>query len=833
MPRPDRSPRVKVTPVTSVAPDGQGRLGWRLRVLVLLFAASGCSALIYEIVWFQWLELVIGSSAVSLGVLLAVFMGGMSIGSILLPRLLPTRIPPLRVYGALELGIAATAALIWLELPAVRAVYSGLGGPGPIGLVSRAAIAAVCLLPPTMMMGAALPVVARAIKSTPEGLSWLGVLYVSNTVGAVVGCLGAGFYLLRVHDMVSTTLVAVGLNVLAGVASLLIAPRAATRPAPAPSALESPQPRDKFDFGVHMVVLLSGFCALGGEVVWTRLLALLLGSTVYTFSIILSVILIGIALGAAVGSLLVRLSSRSRRNLGMAQLLLLLSIYWAGYLINGSLPYWPIAPALSPSPWTTFQLDLLRCIWTLLPATLTWGATIPLALAAAGTGKRADRTTASIYAANTFGAILGALSFTFVLIPLGGTDTAQQAMLWLSLGAALLALYPLIQQPLLSPRAIGHLLLFLLAGFGTIALAQHLPRLNGELIAFGRSLAYRRGLQDPRTGQRVPLPRVLYVGEGLNESVAVTTDDHVTLFHVSGKIEASTATKDMRLQRMLGCVPALLHRNPRSVLVVGFGAGVTAGTFLTYPSVERVVICELEPLIPQHVARFFSDANNGVATDPRVTIVYDDARHYMLTSKERFDVITSDPIHPWVKGSAVLYSREYFELVRRRLNPGGLVSQWVPLYQSSEATIKEELATFILAFPGASVWANRDAGQGYDLVMLGSAQPQVIDLDGLDARWHGSAFVAARSALATVGFADWSDLLATYAGRDPDLRPWLAGASINEDRSLHLQFEAGLESLVEQEADIYAHLTQYRSFPATLFVGSRHNVDAVMLKGGQ
>jgi len=326
---------------------------------------------------------------------------------------------------------------------------------------------------------------------------------------------------------------------------------------------------------------------------------------------------------------------------------------------------------------------------------------------------------------------------------------------------------------------------------------------------------------------------VLYAGEGLNESVAVTTDEHVKLFHVSGKIEASTSPKDMRLQRMLACIPALLHHNPQSVLIVGFGAGVTAGTFLDYPSVKRVVICELEPLIPKHVAAYFEDVNNRVATDSRVTIVYDDARHYMLTTKDHFDIITSDPIHPWVKGSAVLYSKEYFELVRRRLNPGGLVTQWVPLYQSSEATIKEEMATFMTAFPSATVWANRTGGQGYDLVLLGGLEADGIDLDTLAERWGHPNYTEARRKLADVGFADWSDLLATYAGRHSDLRPWLAGAEINEDRSLHLQYQAGLESFVEQEVDIYSQMTRYRSFPTDLFVGSQQAVKAVMDKGAE
>jgi len=804
-------------------------------VLPLLFAASGCSALIYEVVWFQWLELIVGSTAISLGIVLAVFMGGLSLGSLLMPRF--TRPPldrsPLRLYAILELGIAALAMLLWLELPLVRSAYVAAGWTGEWSVVLRAVLAGVCLLPPAILMGATLPTIARLVPANPEGMSWLGLLYACNTLGGVVGCVLAGFYLLRVYDMPFASFVGVGLNLLAAAASLALASSGGARTFPRPTLVLRQAPGPIRVHAVEVVAFLSGFCALGGEVVWTRLLALLLGATVYTFSIILAVFLSGIALGGAVGTVLVRLGWNARNCLGVVQLLLIPSVVWAGYLINGSLPYWPITPGLSASPWTIFQLDLVRCLWALFPAAALWGAALPLALAATPAKRSADQHTARVYAANTLGAILGALLFTFLIVPRVGTAGAQQAMSWVAFVAAAVALAPRALQPPAWRPALARVLVLLLAFLGTIGMARLVPHVPGELIAFGRSLAYRLGLKDPRTGARVPLPRLLYAGEGLNESVAVTTDERVRLFHVSGKIEASTSPKDMRLQRMLGCIPALAHPAPHRVLVVGFGSGVTAGTFLAYPGVERVVICELEPLIPRRVAEYFADVNGGVARDPRVTIVYDDARHYMLTTKEKFDIITSDPIHPWVKGSAVLYSREYFELVRRRLNPGGLVTQWVPLYQSSESTIKTELATFMNVFPGATAWANRDRDQGYDLVLLGGTSPMSINLDALDARWKRPDHAAARAALEAAGFPGWVDVLATYAGRHRDLQRWLAGARINEDRALHLQYQAGLESLLEEEAEIQAEMTRFRSFPYDVFVGSPEAVQAVMEKGAE
>ncbi len=223
---------------------------------------------------------------------------------------------------------------------------------------------------------------------------------------------------------------------------------------------------------------------------------------------------------------------------------------------------------------------------------------------------------------------------------------------------------------------------------------------------------------------------ILYVGEGMNSSVAVTRvkASGATQFHVAGKVEASSLPQDMRLQRMLAHLPALVHPNPKSVLVVGFGAGVTAGSFIPYPSLQRLVICEIEPLVPKVVSTWFAKENNGVATNPHTEIVYDDARSFVLTSDEKFDIITSDPINPWVKGAASLYTREYFEAVKKHLNPGGVVTQWVPLYESTTDAVRSELATFFEVFPYGTIWANNIDGAGYDLVLLGQTEPTRIDM---------------------------------------------------------------------------------------------------------
>lgn len=271
-----------------------------LPALLLLFVGSGCAALIYEVVWFQLLELVIGSSAVSMGVLLGTFMGGMCIGSLMLPRIIPPSIHPLRLYAWLELGIGAIGLLVLFGMPALAGAYAAWAGTGVVGILLRGAAAAICLLPPTLLMGATLPAIARWVERTPDGVAWLGFFYGGNTAGAVLGSLLAGFYLLSFHDVSVTTYVAVALNATVGVLAVTIA-----RVVP----WTAPQPRDTTSLPlcrgrstIYLVIGMSGLTALASEVIWTRLLSLLLGGTVYTFSLILAVFLAGLGIGSSVGA---------------------------------------------------------------------------------------------------------------------------------------------------------------------------------------------------------------------------------------------------------------------------------------------------------------------------------------------------------------------------------------------------------------------------------------------------------------------------------------------------------------------------------------------------
>lgn len=358
---------------------------------------------------------------------------------------------------------------------------------------------------------------------------------------------------------------------------------------------------------------------------------------------------------------------------------------------------------------------------------------------------------------------------------------------------------------------------------GLVALlVWSVPQVPPGLVAFGRRLP-----------TYTALPKFLYVGEGMNASIAVSEwPNGVRSFHVSGKVVASSEPQDMRMQRMLCHLPALIHQQPRSALIVGCGAGVTAGSFVVHPGIERIVICEIEPLIPPAAAKYFDYENYNVMNNPRVEIVYDDARHYIATTHEKFDIITSDPIHPWVKGAATLYSKEYFELCKQHLNPGGVVTQWVPLYETNLQAVKSQIATFFQAFPGGTIWSNDLQGKGYDMVLLGQPQATKIDLNALQRRLEREDHLLVLQSLDEVNLGSALRLLNTYAGRASDLQTWVKGAEINRERNLRLQYLAGMGLNAYESESIYDTLLAFRRYPYDLFVttGIRERALRVLLE---
>ena len=783
-----------------------------LPLLLLLFAGSGFAALIYEIVWFQLLQFVIGSTAVSLAVLLGTYMLGMCLGSILLPRFVPNDRNPLRTCAWLEIAIGILGAIVLYAIPYVGRCYITTAGHGSSGILISGALCALCLLPPTLCMGATLPAISRYVQSTPQGVCWLGLLYGGNILGAVLGCLVSGFYLLRVYDMPTATSVAIAINGMVALIGFSLAPRISFQPEQ--HSLKGIQNAPGSSW-IYLSIALSGFCALGAEVIWTRLLSLLLGPTVYTFSIVLAVFLIGLGMGSSIGSLVGRAIMRPKLALGVCQILLMAAIGWTAYALACSLPYWPVMPMISTSPWFNFQIDVVRCTWAILPATVLWGASFPLALAAAASqGQDPGYLVGKVYAANTFGAIIGAIGTSLILIGWLGTQGSQQVLVGASGVAALLAFVPAYNTGVtrigsFNGRFTGFLIFCGVVIFGVLLVCQ-LPRIPWQLIADGRYVAM---------GVRTYDRQVLCVGEGVNASVAVMEDNGgVRTLCINGRVNGTSSPLNVR---MLGHLPALLHHHPQSVLVVGCGTGIAAGSFVPYPEVGKIEICEIERMMPEMAAPFFSRENYDVIKDPRVQIIYDDARHYISTTKEKFDIITSHTFDPWVKGTGGLYTREYFELCKQHLNPGGIVAQWLPFYVTNSAVIKNELATFFSVFTNGVIWGTGGQGEGYDLVVTGSAEPLNINVNELQQQLDRNPAVA--QSLREVGLRSAIDLLSTYMGQRSDLEPWWRQSKINRDANLRLQYLAGMTAYSQEHLAINNELLPYRRYPENLFSGSDKN----------
>jgi spermidine synthase len=476
----------------------RSRLIWFLPVLGF---GSGVAALIYEITWLQSLELVVGASAVSLTVLLATFMGGMCLGSLALPRLLPIGRDPLRWYAAIELFIGIVGLLELVLMPIAGRVYTAWSGYGLPGFLLRGIVASACLLPPAWLMGAAMPALARRVSMIEDGVSWLGLLYAGNIGGAVLGCLLAGFYLLREFDVMTASIVAAGVNFAVAIGALALS-RWNNRFVGVPEGVNNaPLPKQSI-VPVYIAVGFSGFCALAAESIFTRTLGLLFGASVYTLSILLAVFLTGLGIGSGIGSLLARKFARPSVALGCCQVLAAGAVAWTAHSLAASLPFWPIDLSLSSNVWINFQLDLVRAFWALLPPTLLWGATFPLAIAVvAPRHQDAARLFTGVFAANTLGAIAGSVAGGIVLVVTVGTQRAEQGLIGISLIAGLILFLSDARRSTIALSIAG----LLLGGL----FIRTVPAVPGVLIAYGRYASTWVGKSD-----------ILYSAEGMNASVA-------------------------------------------------------------------------------------------------------------------------------------------------------------------------------------------------------------------------------------------------------------------------------------------------------------------------
>jgi len=785
-------------------------------LLFLLFLLSGATSLVYEVIWLRKLILIFGSTQFATSTILSTFMGGLALGAFVAGRWLGrSRLRPLRLYGLLEIGIGLYALVVPLLFTSLTPVYRAVwqaGASGNFLLLSLAKFAgiAVVLLPPTVLMGASLPVLARQVADDPQRIGGkVGALYAVNTFGAVLGVFLSGFVSIPGIGVTRTVWVTASINGLLGLSAILLAGRfpsvaaivAAAREVEGPPATPARVRLALVVFGV------SGFGALVLEVAWTRVLALVIGSSVYAFSLMLLAFLIGLALGSAWFSRhLRRRPATDPASLLAALLAAAGGLAYATAFIFQVLPriYAEIFFAFRPGPNAWFLIQLGLGLIVMFPATFALGGIFPTVVQIhARSLERVAASVGTVYAANTLGTIVGAAAAGFLLIPgLGVLPTVVLVAVLEILLGLVIALFG-VPRPARGRRVFAAGLAAALVVVALVRPGWDVNLMNSGVYMNLFDLGEDKNWQTFRglfTGKNNV---VLYAEEGYTASVYVADQPEYEnrYLSVNGKIEASTSA-DLDTQLLCAHLPLLLHRDPRDVMVIGLASGITVGAAAAHP-VERIRVVEVEQaMVP--AARLFAEHNNNVLDDPRVQLSINDARNELEFSPETYDVIISEPSNPWMTVASNLFTEDFFRMARTRLRPGGVFSQWVQNYYLPAEDLRSIVAAFRTAFRYVMLF---EASGGVDVLLMGSQEPLGLNLDRFQARMSE---LRVRMDLGRVAVRHPLDIVTRFRLGPAEVDRFVEGAPRNTDDNARVEFSApktlGTYTLVENRALIHSYL---------------------------
>ena len=768
----------------------------------LCFVFSGATGLIYEVLWARMLGLVFGATTLAVSTVLAAFMGGLALGSALSGKFAARIKRPLSTYGWLEIGIAVFAVLVPFLFHWVDNLYAVIWQqfhPGFFAFsVWRFALSCLLLLVPTTLMGATLPVLSAALlSSSGHSSSSVTKLYACNLVGAIFGTLAAGFVLLPVLGVRTTILVAAAINTIIGFTAMIADRKNA-------SGVGSTEEIVSADVGVDGSVteqnfwlacaLASGFVTISTQVAWTRILSMVIGSSTYAFSIVVALFLIGLAGGAWI----IGRKNRSvdlRSTVLKVEAITAVSLFLSLYVVN-RIPSLLIdfGLRLQINSWAGLLMLQILCsaLLILVPA-LLMGMVMPLVLFWASANKtKAVALVGRSYAVNTIGAIAGAFVTGFVLIPKTST---KFTLIVASAICLIVAGYAYQPAASLDDRALRRALSVGLTFALVVVLMIMTPPMNLADLSIGaydsliRVLAQsREGLKDDtkeRNGSDTH--KLLMYQEGPTSTVSVRQDQDTISMAINGRTNASDSEFDMPTQVMLAQVPMLVAPKLGNGLVIGFATGVSVGAMLQSP-IQSVTCVELE-LATVNGSHFFDHVNNQPLNDSRTKLIIDDARTYLRVTPNRYDVIVSEPSHPWVPGVANLFTQEFFEMGRSRLTDEGVFVQWLQIYQLSIDSLRSVLATYQKVFPHVMVFRVGGAGKGKDLILVGSNRP--LNLDLLPQRLADERIA---KELARVNLKTEEDVRAWFVCDESKLGPAVSGAKINTDDNMHI------ETIVPREA---------------------------------
>ncbi|MCH8311411.1 MAG: fused MFS/spermidine synthase [Nitrospinae bacterium] len=722
----------------------------RSPIIYFLFFGSGITALVYEIVWTRMLTLVFGHTVFSVSVVLAAFMAGLGFGSYLfgvaIDRMSGPSVDstgddlqpgenqaesahlPLLIYGWIEIGIFVLCGLLSLFLANFSAFYSWIHVWLPDSLLIqngvKAVLAFTLIFVPTTLMGATLPIISKYYVTDNSKLGrQIGILYGVNTLGAVVGCLLTGFVFISAFGVLQTALAAALLNLFVGISALRI-----YQDSGGGNKLWVPLPKLSFptfsfdsDQKVWMgVSLICGFTALAYEVVWTRLLVFSISSTVYSFSMMLAVFLLGIVLGSV---LVIPVISRVAN---LRTVLICLQV-GTGLFVIGSL--YNMNDLLS-APWNSYKLtDPASAFFRyfkdssslMLVPTLFLGMTFPILIKIVSGGyKNIGRATGQIYGSNTLGAILGSLLMGFLILPQWGS---QKSLMFIA-----------------SLNLLLGVLLFLKGSYLSVSIRRGMAAVFAGVILF-INIAIPDNLLDrffmrDSAGNR-SINKLLFFEEGLTDTVAVFKDNYGMLdpeakrLITNGISMSASNVIASRYMKLFAHVPILLLDSPEDVLVVCFGTGQTTGAAAIHPRVRSVDSLELSASVIRAGVVFASE-NHDALNNPKVNIILQDGRNHLLTTGKKYDVITSEPPPPRTAFTVNLYTKEYYELTKSRLKPGGIVAQWIPLHSQGEKEVAMHFKTFHSVFPHVIAWMS----VANEILIIGSDQPIELDFEKLKQRFQ-------------------------------------------------------------------------------------------------
>ncbi len=784
-------------------------------VAILCFFMSGASGLVFEVIWTRMFSLVFGATTLAISTVLTAFMGGLALGSYLAGRYSDRLQDPLKAYALCEAGIGIIALALPLLVSRFDALNIWLYATFPENFAvlsaARFLVSGLVLVVPTTLMGATLPLLSRYFVQTKSeharvGMR-VGLLYAVNTFGAVVGVALGGFVLLPGLGLSLTNTVAASTNLC--LAAVVIIAYLVRRRLPAPAPVD-PEVADlleqvtvnppvplKVSSAARTAALVafafSGAVAMVYQQIWTRTLSMNIGSSVYSFTIVLVAFLIGLAGGAAV---IGRLAARTRDPLGWLSVnhLLVAVLAGASYMLADKLPFIFLflirGEQLSAD--TVLFSQFLMSLLVMLPATFAMGGVLPLTVRVVASGlERVGRDVGSAYSVNTVGAIVGSFLGGFVVIPVLQLEPGTYAAICTS--AALC-----VALALMAPWSRARKATSVAAALAVVVAAPMVPRWNVAHVTAGlfRLSIARDVLQ---TGDWND-PKLVYHRDGIVTSVTVEewSSKHYSMKN-NGKVDASTGD-DMPTQITVGLLPVMLHPGtPKlkpDVALIGYASGVTAGAVLQYP-VKRLDVVELEPAVLEGSV-YFEQVNNKPMSDPRLRLVTDDGRNFLAAGTSKYDVIINEPSNPWITGVSNLFTRDYFEIGKRRLKQDGIFCTWVQMYELSPRHIKAIYRTFVEVFPYAYAFSAEALSS--DTFLIGSNRPLRPDIRRLR-RVFEIPSVKKELKRAKVYAAD--DLLALTLLGPGEAKAFTVGAEVNTDDNALIEFGAPRDLFNHKKYDYF------------------------------